>query len=827
MRSFARLALACALSATPVLAAPPPVNGPSAAAGLRPYTIDDMLGLEQLGRAVFSGDGRKLVFERQGPWTLAKRWDLDFLMPQRTSRLYVADLAQGGASSPLLGSGPDVGETLGALSPGGRRLIVYRLKERFREMGVVELASGQVAWSGLMVEPEVFTAQARWRSDREVVAIATTPDTPSFLLGRGWQAKARQAAAWQAAEQGQPTVTVLKGGVGASDNPRWPDVDLTVFDVERGKVRRLARGPFFDLRLAPGGRTVALTALEETVAIDAAAPVENNAFDRRRRLVLVDLDTGEVHRPCPSCDMVGYLMSWAPNGQALITAARPDDKAGDWRRVRYWRMPVDGEGQVIADDLAPGSMREAGGTTLRLVPDAGWIGGDPVLLAGEGEGQGAWWRIGRGRLERLTASAPAPTARRTAQLGEHIVVRSAAGLVALGAPGALALPTAATQAAPVLPGDLPQTLLVSDREKAELLLPQEQFRPSGVLSPGAQLLAVAPATGAVAALTRTPAGVGALVLAQPGHLPQELVQINTGLASVDAAPPTPIVHCTPQGQTVTSWLYRSTGHGPSDNRALIVVPYPGADYAGPPPGDGPDAQGFAVNVRAMVGAGYAVLVPSLPLPPKAEPADGMGEAILAAVDAALKADAGLSRTRLAIWGQSFGGFAALMAAAQSSRFKAVIASAAPTDFYAMYGAQGAAAITTPEVALHLSSMYGWSEAGQGRMLAPPWRDPVRYGRASPILTADKITAPVLLIEGDSDIHTGQAMEMFTALYRQGKAVELASYGGEGHVVISPANVRDVYARAFAFLQAALGEEGPAAETPSQPGSQAASPRASQ
>ncbi|MBI1686791.1 alpha/beta hydrolase family protein [Caulobacter hibisci] len=834
MRSFAGPALACALAATSALAGPAPQAAsqiaPKIAAGLaplRPYTIDDMLGLEQFGRAVFSGDGRRLVFERQGPWTAAGRWDLDWLTPQRTSRLYVVDLGAGAAGEParLLTSEDGVGETLGALSPDGRRLIVYRLKDRFRELGVVELATGQTLWSGLMVEPEVFTAQARWRSDREVVAIATTPDTPSFLLGRGWQGKARQAAAWRAAEDGATTVTVLKGGAGATDNPRWPEVSLAALDVETGKVRPLARGPFFDLRLSPDGRTAALTALEEPVTIDAQAPVENNAFDRRRRLVLVDLASGQVRRPCAGCDMVGYLMSWSPDGREVIIAARPDDKAGDWRRVRYWRLSVDGDARLVDPDLAPGALHEAGGTTLRLVPDAGWIGTRPVVLAAAGGDTAAWWRVDADRRSRLTPALPAASARRTAMLGQRIVVRGDNGLIPLGRSTPLVTDSTLSSPFPVLPGDLPGVVLATDKDRSRLLTAGDSPRPAAVLPADTQAIAAAPATGAVLALSRSRVGVASLVLAQRGQPLRTLAKINTGLEQIDAAPPTPIVHQTPRGETVTSWLYRPTAHGPGDHRPLIVVPYPGSSYIAPPAGDAPDAQGFAVNVRAMVGAGYAVLVPSLPIAPTADPAEGLGAAILAAVDAALAADPGLSRTRLAVWGQSFGGFGALTAATQASRFKAVVASAATVDFYAMYGAQGATAITTPEVSLHVSSMFGWAEAGQGRMLAPPWRDPARYGRASPLLFADRITAPVLLIEGDSDIHSGQAMEMFTALYRQGKPVELLAYGGEGHVVISPANVRDVYGRAFAFLQAVLGAEG--SSTPAAGASEAASPRASQ
>ena len=55
-----------------------------------------------------------------------------------------------------------------------------------------------------------------------------------------------------------------------------------------------------------------------------------------------------------------------------------------------------------------------------------------------------------------------------------------------------------------------------------------------------------------------------------------------------------------------------------------------------------------------------------------------------------------------------------------------------------------------------------------------------------------------------DFDTTQVTAMFMSLSRQGKDVELLYYRGENHQIIGPANVRDLYQRAFAFLADALG-----------------------
>lgn len=152
MRIFAGLALACAL-ATPATA--------TSVQPAWPYTVEDMLAVRNVGRAAFSGDGRTLVFEVQGPVTDAGRWDLEFLSIQRTGRLYVVDVEHGGPPRRLLGSPTGVGESLGALSPDGRRLVVYRLKDHTHELGVLDLATRRVRWSGRAVDAEAWFSLAR------------------------------------------------------------------------------------------------------------------------------------------------------------------------------------------------------------------------------------------------------------------------------------------------------------------------------------------------------------------------------------------------------------------------------------------------------------------------------------------------------------------------------------------------------------------------------------------------------------------------------------------------------------------------------------------
>ena len=72
----------------------------------------------------------------------------------------------------------------------------------------------------------------------------------------------------------------------------------------------------------------------------------------------------------------------------------------------------------------------------------------------------------------------------------------------------------------------------------------------------------------------------------------------------------------------------------------------------------------------------------------------------------------------------------------------------------------------------------------------PWSNPEAYIRNSPIALADRIRTPVLLINTDMDnFAVSQFEAMFAALYRLKKVARFLTYWGEGHTLVSPANLR--------------------------------------
>ena len=98
-----------------------------------------------------------------------------------------------------------------------------------------------------------------------------------------------------------------------------------------------------------------------------------------------------------------------------------------------------------------------------------------------------------------------------------------------------------------------------------------------------------------------------------------------------------------------------------------------------------------------------------------------------------------------------------------------------------------------------------TETGQIGLGSPPWKDAGRYLRNSPISYVDRVETPVLIMQGDMDyVPIQQGEEFFMALYRQGKRARFVRYWGEGHVLDSPANIRDLWQQIYRWFDEFLG-----------------------
>src|SRR5688572_13860467 len=192
----------------------------------------------------------------------------------------------------------------------------------------------------------------------------------------------------------------------------------------------------------------------------------------------------------------------------------------------------------------------------------------------------------------------------------------------------------------------------------------------------------------------------------------------------------------------------------------------------------------------------------MPLVPEGVAEDPMlrlPEGVLPAVDKVV--ELGIADPeRLFIGGQSFGGFSTYGLVTQTKRFKAAVSLAGLSDLISLYGQFDSRYRYTlyPHENLFTMSLMESAQVGMGN---PPWKDLNRYIRNSPIFFVDRVETPVMIIQGDMDyVALQQGEEFFMSLYRQGKRAQFVRYWGEGHVLESPANIRDMWSKIFAWFE---------------------------
>jgi dipeptidyl aminopeptidase/acylaminoacyl peptidase len=231
-----------------------------------------------------------------------------------------------------------------------------------------------------------------------------------------------------------------------------------------------------------------------------------------------------------------------------------------------------------------------------------------------------------------------------------------------------------------------------------------------------------------------------------------------------------------------------------DRLPALVMVYPGSNNSRRASRFG---GGSSVSAPTLLftSRGYVVVLPHLVLGPNREaghPAREMVDILLPQVYRA--AELGyIDLERMAVMGQSFGGYGTAAILTRTNIFRAGIAVSGIYDLAGTYGHFGTGGT---------SFWIGWAEGGQARMGNHPWADLRRYIDNSPYYQADKIHTPLLLVHGDEDMAYHDAEKLFTALRRMERDAQLAVYGGQGHVISewTKPNAMDACERMMDFLE---------------------------
>ena len=792
------------------------MSGPAPA---RSLSVEDVLKREAVGRVLLDGGGNRAVYEKiSSPDTHTGQYEpYQNARPLRDARTRIvySNLDKSAAPTPLFDQQANAGYWLVGPADGARRgdlLGVFRLSDGVVNPGVVNLKTKQARFFDVSAIYGRSAGQSifHWVSGEEVIVLTKAhPDDADRTLQTA-EGPRRQAVAWGRAWRNQmSSQSVLGAGRYAVPRP-YPVTRLVKLNVRTGKVTEIGRRGVRTTALSPSGRYLAVFVNAERLPLDARPSPSGRYF--RQRIYVYDLRRNREHAVELPGQASWTVFSWSPRSDRLLLFSYPIADSNDAGSLVVYDA-VDGRLRGLT--RARAADRDYGSAHReRRAPTVVWAGGTVVYQSVE---PGAGWKLidADGRLTPLVDDRSLASAAPVAADEEAIYFLARAkilrvdptGTVTAIADGVVSRAPRPRPHAPLGPlEDVPFVVEVGGERRLVFLSGAGEVVSSFTL-PGGQPQVRAAVASAVITINHDVA-FGSRLEYRGRAGTRVLHTYNHHLAGVrPAVGPLKIAHRGMDGEALTSWLYLPPDADMSEpaQYPLIVTPYAGRVYPSDPPGRGYGAGVFdaranaPVSVQLLAARGYAVLRPSIPLTlAPAEPMTTLVPPVMSAMDAAI-ATGFVDDSRLAVTGHSYGGYTAMSLAVQTGRFSAIIAMAGVSDLIGGYGAFLPFERYRPPMSVPAKVL--WSEFGQGRMGGPPWADPERYVRNSPVLHARRISTPVMLIHGDLDfVAMEHAEKMYTALARQNKDVLFVRYWGEEHDILRPKNVRDMWRRVFDFLE---------------------------
>lgn len=756
----------------------------------RSYTIDDMLRLESYGQVTIARQAGLVLVERRGAYDTATDYAYGYLTRRLLSRIEVADVTLPKRLRPLFDQPAGAGYWMGGLSPDGMRLTVFRLKDRRLSLGVVDLPSRKVTWLSGTPDLPIMSPAPIWVDRTHLVAVMIDDGSLPFVLSLGNATRIALGMSWSRQANGRDASATLASTRQVSVIPSQRS--LVEIDVRTGAVRVLWRGNIDDVAASADGRTLAVVATSG-LRPPPPSPIDTSFIGRMHQIFLVDRIGGSS--TAVGGDYLPGFLRWAPDRSALLAF-----RAGaSFAEGHFIEITAGGRSRVLAPALQPFVTSEQSGTNVR----AGWLG-TMIVAAMQRDGRRTWMRIdGTAR-----ALAVPPTAELAGSDIHGLWFLDRGSLFHLDRHGHRGtvernvVRTGVEQLDPFSVGyrhavdpDGPPAAIIGRGDDVEVVSLPGRERIDAAL--GSVVLDVR--GNAAVTLETDDHGVAMLRLRRSGAS-TVLDAINPHLASIRLAEPVPLRR-SPGAASAIDWLFlpRRAGKVP-----MVVIPYPGAVFGSRPPAVA-DLSAWSVptNVNILLAHGYAVLLPSIPAAPAEAPSALLVDAVDAAADAAI-ATGRIDGARIGVLGHSFGAYAAMTIATRSTRYRAVIASSGPYDLVSAHGMMVGADRIHLSRGIPFENGAGWVEAGQARMLATPGEAPAAYAAQSPIFDAARVRVPVMLVHGDMDtVAIEQAEHMFMELARYDADATLVRYWGEGHVLDSPANIRDYWHRVLTFLDGHL------------------------
>ena len=214
----------------------------------------------------------------------------------------------------------------------------------------------------------------------------------------------------------------------------------------------------------------------------------------------------------------------------------------------------------------------------------------------------------------------------------------------------------------------------------------------------------------------------------------------------------------------------------------------------------PAPSASTINIPYFVSNGYIVFDPNIYYK-KGEPGQSAYNSVVSAAKMLAKMP-WVDSNRMAIQGQSWGGYQVAYLVTKTNMFRAAGAGAPVSNMTSAYGG------IRWGVGINRQFQY---EKTQSRIGATLWQRPDLYIKNSPLFAADKIKTPLLIMHNDADgsVPWYQGIEMFTAMRRLGKKVWMLEYNGEDHNLVERKNRKDLSIRLGQFFDYYLKDAPPA------------------
>lgn len=190
-------------------------------------------------------------------------------------------------------------------------------------------------------------------------------------------------------------------------------------------------------------------------------------------------------------------------------------------------------------------------------------------------------------------------------------------------------------------------------------------------------------------------------------------------------------------------------------------------------------------------AGYVVFMPDIRYKP-GHPAKSAYDCIMSGTDHVLEQLPNVDSTRMALQGQSWGGYQTAQLVTMTNRYRAAMAGAPVANMFSAYGG------------IRWGSGYNRQfqyERTQSRIGYTIWERPELYVENSPLFHLPNVETPLMIMHNDADgaVPWYQGIELFTGLKRLGRPTWLLNYKEDNHNLMRNANRIDLSIRMRQFF----------------------------